>query len=61
MIRIVAIAVFFSLVACASGTGPQASAQTVKSKGGWQGDPCHRDSDCNTLWCVNARCEIREP
>ena len=61
MTRIVAIAVFSSLVACASAAGSQASVQTAKSKGGWQGDPCHQDSDCNTLWCVNARCEIRDP
>ncbi|MFT3693642.1 MAG: hypothetical protein QM831_10915 [Kofleriaceae bacterium] len=29
--------------------------------GSEQGDSCHVDKDCDSQWCVNGRCDRRDP
>lgn len=61
MIRFLAFAFFLAVVACGAAAGDAHEARTATKSAGWRGDPCGRDADCNTLWCVNGECEVREP
>jgi len=61
MLRSIVFASFLALAACGAAPGDVHQARAAKKSAGWQGDPCGRDSDCNTLWCVNGECAIREP
>jgi hypothetical protein len=60
MIRILTFAFIAFLAACVPFPDGSA-ANTPAARRGWQGDPCQHDSDCNTLWCANSRCTIRDP
>jgi hypothetical protein len=61
MIRAVLVASICLVVACVASAQNPKQANAASKPAGWAGDPCSYSRDCNTLWCVNGVCTVRDP
>ena len=61
MIRTTLIALIVLVAACGASNPKTAAAARGEECSRWDGEPCSRDTQCCSLWCVNGGCARREP
>ena len=59
MIRTALVALVVLVSACGA-SNPKTAARGEECSR-WDGEPCSRDTQCCSLWCVNGGCARREP